>query len=283
MQSIAYTIAVPTTTTEQLDNSTEEDVDITTEAVIKINSEKVEKSSSELIDEGSSSTSAEAQTTTEDAPQPTSTEEEEINSETEAIDSSEENIVSSDVNKFICAKVGRFVYPNSCDKYYYCWDTKSNTNAVFSCPEVFDPQTKRCSNDYTLCKIAPKCEFEGQILPVPNDTHSFFECKSNSGEESNEYVAVKQNCAKGREYAPYFGYCKLTSDDESSVLDSDSSESLDGKPCEIPGVSIDFTKDSRYYECIVKNVAKGILELIRRQCPKYHVFSMDDEYCIPLE
>lgn len=266
-----------------MDNSTKEDVAITTEVSLETTSDTVEESSSESIDEGSSSTPAEAQTTTEVASQSTSTDGEETNSETEVIDSSEENIVSPDANIFICTKVGRFAYPNSCNKYYFCWGRKNIAKAVFSCPKVFDPKTKLCSSDYTVCGIAPKCQFDGQILPVPYDTGSFFECKSNGGDESKEYTAEKQDCAKGREYAPNLGYCKLISDEESLLGDSDSSESLTGEPCSILGVSIDHSNDSRYYECIVKNVAKGILELIRRRCPKNHVFSMDDEKCVPLE
>lgn len=207
------------------------------------------------------------------------------NSDIEMSDSKTEPSVLPEI---VCEKVGRFAYPNSCDKYYFCWDTVNNIYAIFTCPEVFDPQTKRCSKDYGVCKTGPKCEFDKQIWPNPSDVTTFFECTTKSkvpGEEPAT-VAIKQKCAKLREYDAELGYCKLSSENElllDDSVESDSEESLDGTSCTTKGVLIDFKKESRYYECVVKSVAKGILKLIRRRCPTLHVFSYDDKKCIPYQ
>lgn len=187
--------------------------------------------------------------------------------------------------EFKCDSVGRFECPHSCEKYYFCWDTTGD-HAVFSCPhhKAFDPVTQLCVHNYAVCAAAPKCEVDRQIVSDPNDKASFFECRLNESDddddESTETFEVrKQECAEGREFDADLGYCALIPQEDDGSTDESTAEKQD---CTQVGISIDFANESRYFECIVKNVAKGKLKLIHHKCPKYHVFSMEDKKCIPL-
>lgn len=196
--------------------------------------------------------------------------EEEVRTTTEA---------SSRVPEFTCEKVGRFSYPDSCGKYYYCWSTV-HRYAIFTCPKVFDPVSKRCVENYALCPLAPKCETDKQILPVFDDKTTFFECSLLDGNAtSSVYELHKFDCEEGREFDADLGYCSLTSFTDQSSSENESSEWFE---CNRVGSFIDYSSDIHYIKCAVKNVSKGELIAIRRNCPKYKVFSAVDKKCIRL-
>lgn len=188
------------------------------------------------------------------------------------------------IPEFNCTTVGRFPYPDSCEKYYYCWDTVHNY-AIFSCHGVFDPVAKRCVSNYAVCASAPSCEADEQVLPYPDDKHSFFICKLKKHSVPAEYELRKEGCARGREFVEGLGYCKLIipSDQPSYDDSSSSSESSSGRfECTHVGIFIDFSSETHYIECIVKSVSKGVLKTIRRKCPKNTAFSAIDKKCVAI-
>lgn len=182
---------------------------------------------------------------------------------------------------FECKKVGRYPHPSSCTKYYYCWDNDSWAYE-FTCPEhrAFDPVTQYCVLNYGVCALAPKCSHNKQIIANPDDKWTFFECKINQF-KSNEIELHCRPCANHREFDEKLGYCKLTS--VNGEVATDSEELVDSNvQCGERGLMIDYEDDTKYYECVVRSVSKGILKPIRHKCPIYHVFSMFDEKCVPL-
>lgn len=229
-------------------------------------------------DNSNSDTSSDASSGTAEAP---------TTAAAPAEESSPASAPSTEAPEFKCDSVGRFACPHSCEKYYFCWDTTGD-HAVFSCPHhrAFDPNTQLCVHNFAVCAAAPKCEVDRQVLPDPDEKTSFFECRLEEKDDDDEededsaetFEVRKQECHEGREFDADLGYCKLTPvNDESG--DEGSEEKQD---CTEVGIFIDFANESRYYECIIKSVAKGKLKLIHHKCPKYHVFSMADKKCIPL-
>lgn len=191
-------------------------------------------------------------------------------------------------SKFQCSRVGRFAHPNSCEKYYFCWDT-IHDHAEFNCPyhEAFNPKIQQCGIDFSVCDAAPKCYFDGQLLPNVEDNTTFFECRfmkrfssEDEGKSSNQYRLYKELCDNGGEFDANLGYCKLTTEDEDDDDDSsESDESIKKVECNEAGVFIDHSDESRYYECIPKNVTYA---KIHQSCPNNYVFSMADKRCIKL-
>lgn len=141
--------------------------------------------------------------------------------------------------------------------------------------------TSLCGHDYSHCSLAPNCECDQQVFPVPGDTKSFFECRRNhkSNPLAPAYEVRLENCAKGREFDTDLGYCRLETGDTTS---SESNESTGKFECHTVGIFIDFTSDTRYYQCVVKNIAHGILKPIKHKCPKNEIFSGVDMICVPL-
>lgn len=182
--------------------------------------------------------------------------------------------------EFTCQSVGRFPHPESCEKYYFCWDTV-HSYATFSCPKVFDPVSKRCVDNYAVCPLAPTCETDKQVLPFPDDKTVYFECKLEKDKNAVTpvYEIRKEECEKGREFDAESGYCRLITSTEWTSSESGSSERFE---CNGTGIYIDYSSEKHYIECVVKSVCKGILKAVRRKCPKYTVFSAVDKQCIPL-
>lgn len=187
---------------------------------------------------------------------------------------------NSVVNPLECKKVGRFAHPSSCTKYYYCW---LNTGLAheFNCPEhrAFDPISQHCVENFGVCSAAPKCNNDKEIITNPDNKWSFFECilKQN---ESNEFELHCKPCADDREYDDKLGYCKVASVNGEMLLDSD--EFTDDSICGETGLFIDYEDDTKYYECVVRSVARGILKAIHHKCPMFHVFSMNERKCVAL-
>lgn len=180
--------------------------------------------------------------------------------------------------EFTCKSVGRFPVPDSCEKYYYCWDAV-HSYAIFSCSKVFDPVSKRCVDNYALCPFAPTCEADKQVLPNPDDKSSFFECKLEKHSIPATYEIRKEDCDHGREFDEKLGFCKLISPNEWTSSETSNSEEFE---CSEVGIFINPKSDTQYYECIIKSVSKGILKAVRRKCPKPLIFSGADKECIPL-
>lgn len=207
----------------------------------------------------------------------------------EANETSELSILKQSAADFKCERVGRFAYPSSCEKYYFCWDT-IHDHAVFNCPydQAFNPKTQRCAIDYAVCDAAPisKCYSDRQLLSNPEDKFSYFECiliskPKGDSSDNNQYRLYKENCPNGGEFDTDLGYCKLTTEDENDSSESDENgNSKKLVECKEDGVFIDYSDDSRYYECIIKNVTYA---RIHQTCPYHHVFSMADKRCIRLD
>lgn len=179
---------------------------------------------------------------------------------------------------FKCFYSGRFPYPHSCEKYNFCWDNNEN-DAVFSCPhhQAFDPKTQHCVHNFAVCASAPKCEHNKRILPNVNDKSTYFVCKFRH--LSKDFVLRMFDCADGREFDANLGYCRSKFlDDDFSPDSNDSSEEME---CQKPGIFADYSNDSNYIECMVKSVSKGTIKLIRRSCPKYHIFTLTEKRCVP--
>lgn len=188
-------------------------------------------------------------------------------------------------SEFQCNRVGRFAHPDSCEKYYFCWDAV-HKHAEFTCPfnKAFNPKTQHCEIDFSVCDAAPECEQDGQLLPNPEDNSTYFECiftnfkkKSDEDESRNQYHLYKVHCDDGGEFDADLGYCKLTAEDEDDSSESDESDNK--VECDKAGVFIDHSDESRYYECIEKNVTYA---RIHQTCPDNYVFSMADKRCVKL-
>lgn len=185
--------------------------------------------------------------------------------------------LSKTLPKFICRGNGRFPHPTSCSKYYYCWDTV-HKYAIFNCPNVFDPISNRCDDNYALCPLIPKCTADEQLFPVPEEKTAYLQCELEN-ENSSIYQIRKKECGKGRQFDKQMGYCRLI-----TVSDWSSSENLPIlHECEAIGKFIDFMEETHYIECKVESISKGTLKAIRRKCPKYKVFSGDTKKCVPLQ
>lgn len=176
--------------------------------------------------------------------------------------------------EFTCQSVGRFPHPDSCEKYYYCWDTV-HSYAEFSCHRAFDPVNKLCVNNYAACPLAPTCEADKQVFPFPDDKSAFFECKLEKDDEavSPVYEIRKEECARGREFNAELGYCTTPPSETGST---------ERFECTGVGIFIDYSSEIHYIECVIKSISKGTLKAIRRKCPKYTVFSAVDKQCVPL-
>lgn len=200
------------------------------------------------------------------------------NSDISSGDESNDN--DTNISEVECKNLGRFAHPSSCTKYYFCWDD-SGWPREFKCPEhkAFDPISQRCVINYGVCAYAPKCKHHKQTIPNPDNRWSFFECflKEN---KSNDFELRYIACADDRVYDDKFGYCKFLSANDERIVDSD--EFIDDSICDKAGVFLDYEDDTRFYECVVKNVASGLLKAVHHKCPMYHIFSMHDRICIPL-
>lgn len=183
----------------------------------------------------------------------------------------------SEPPEFTCKHVGRFPYPNSCNKYYYCWSTEYPYH-VFKCPRAFDPVSKYCVDHFNVCSLAPTCKADREVFAYPDDPTAYFECKRVKKAGIISYQIEREYCAKGREFNETVGYCELI---DNAGTEPNSEES-DYSICSKIGVSIDFGDDTRYYECIVKNVSKGELKAIKRKCPKDTMFNGDTLKCVPI-
>lgn len=197
-----------------------------------------------------------------------------------------EPLDSKPAAEFKCERVGRFANPNSCEKYYFCWDAVHD-HAVFTCPyfECFNPKTQSCQIDFSVCATAPKCQFDRQLLPNREDNSTYFECRMATSSNENEsdkprYRLYKEDCGYKSEFNADFGYCKLTAENDDDSEEIDDAEKSDKMECKDAGVFIDQSDESRYYECIVKTVTYA---RIHQTCPYDHVFSMADKRCIKLE
>lgn len=191
-----------------------------------------------------------------------------------------ETRTSNHAVEFKCERVGRFAYPGSCEKYIFCWD-KNEGFRVFTCPhhKAFDPNTQLCVHNFAVCAAAPKCEYDLQFLPHLNYKSSFFQCSLISSDQSESDIRFrlyKKICAHGGEFDAILGYCKLTTENENNSGEDENAKKVD---CKETGIFIDFSDDTRYYECIEKSVT---FARIHQTCPYNHVFSMADKRCVKL-
>lgn len=257
--------------TDESENVSSDDVDVDKQSDQDTQEEITEQSQEDTIQN-------ENDMTTEVVQENISEDSQEVS--TESDESSEPNTTqpsASEAPGFTCEHVGRFEYPNSCDKYYYCWDTE-HAYAIFHCPRAFDPVSKHCVDHFNGCRFAPTCEADRSVFAYPDDKTAYFECRANKKAGVITYQIEREYCSKGREFNPNVGYCELINDDGNEH----NHEPSDHFVCNKVGIFIDFTNESRYYECIVKNVSRGELKVIRRKCPKDTMFSGESNTCIPI-
>lgn len=212
-------------------------------------------------------------------------------SESNSSDSSDDNssltsttTVTPTPAKFICTAVGRFPHPTDCQKYIYCWDLVHD-HVTFSCKpkEVFDPEFGRCSNDWSVCSAAPKCEENKQHFPDPSDEHSYFICKRHGDPLNPAYILHKNKCKKHHIFDIETLLCKLNETEIEIPSSEESNESIEKIKfkCVEEGIFPDLANESKYYECILKNVIKGKFKTGHRNCRKNHIFSLEEKLCIP--
>lgn len=173
-----------------------------------------------------------------------------------------------------CERVGRFANPTSCTKYYYCWND-IGLAYEFTCPEhkAFDPVNQLCVANYGVCAIASKCKENKQIMINPENKWTFFECILLENDTA-EFNMLCRPCAEAREFDVELGYCKLISG--SLTLESDEME------CTEIGLHIDYEDETKYFDCVVKSVARGILKSVHHKCPRLHLFSFKEKKCVPI-
>lgn len=190
---------------------------------------------------------------------------------------------STEVPTFSCNQsgVGRFARPGNCHDYYYCWDS-IHDYVTFSCKsKVFDPISKQCVNNWAHCESTPKCEEDHQIMADPDDINSFFVCKSPPGPLNTGFIVQKDKCRGVREFDPQLGYCKEVITESTSSAESE--ESKKKFECNAVGIYADINDETKFFECTLKSVSKGRFRLKHYSCPKYHVFSLEDMLCIPVQ
>lgn len=270
----------PVNSTDETDNAASNDVDAHQQADQDAQ-EVTNEEAQEVTNEGAQeeATQNEPEVTSEVVEENISEDPQEI--VTESGESSEPETTQPNVSEapegFTCEHVGRFEYPNSCTSYYYCWDTE-HAFAVFHCPKAFDPVSKHCVEYFNGCSLAPTCETDRSVFSYPGDKTAYFECRSNKKAGIITFQVEREYCSKGREFNPNLGYCELI---ETSGIELNH-EPADHFVCDKVGIFIDFANESRYYECVVKNVSKGELKAISRKCPKYTMFSGESNTCIPI-
>lgn len=190
---------------------------------------------------------------------------------------------STEAPAFTCTEngVGRFAHPGNCHEYYYCWDSVHG-HVTFSCKsKVFDPVTKLCVNNWAHCESTPQCNADREVLADVDDKLSFFVCKLHPDPLNPGYIVQKEKCHDDREFDAELGFCKKVAS-ESSSSSSESDESKEKFECEGNGIFIDITDETKFYQCTLKNVAKGKFKLSHHSCPKNQVFSLEDKLCIPV-
>lgn len=190
---------------------------------------------------------------------------------------------STEEPAFSCSQsgVGRFARPGNCHDYYYCWDS-IHDHETFSCKsKVFDPIIKQCVNNWAHCESSPKCEEDRQVFADPDDINSFFVCKLPPGPLNPGFIVQKEKCHGEREFNPQLGYCKEVLTEPTSPAESEESE--EKFECNAVGIYADIHDETKFFECTLKSVSKGKLKLHHHSCPKYHVFSLEDMLCIPVQ
>lgn len=184
-------------------------------------------------------------------------------------------------SEFECKSIGRIPNPNNCHEYYFCWHTPGPFH-LFSCrSRVFDAKTKECVRDWAACSSTPKCQKLGDIMVNPTDKNSYFKCYQNkNSNDSMQLVVHKKKCAYNYVFDMNLGFCKAPHQETEAI----SAENEDDKEfeCTSVGVFIDFSDETKYFECILTDVSNGILKKVQENCPKRHVFSFRDKKCIPL-
>lgn len=188
--------------------------------------------------------------------------------------------------EFTCPAVGRFPHPTDCQKYNFCWDLE-HPYVTFTCRTklVFDALLGRCTNDWSTCLNAPKCVANHQLLADPSDNRYYFICKNIGSLLLPEFVIHKKECDKHSTFDSELLICVPNEVDGGEENDSSESDEHHEKvkfECTEAGIFADLTDETKYYECIVKNVAKGKMKTHHRNCPKNHVFSLQDIQCIPI-
>lgn len=204
----------------------------------------------------------------------------------ESTSASEQPTTTTATPEFTCTAVGRFPHPTDCQKYNFCWDLE-HPYVTFTCKEklVFDPLVGRCDNNWLACPNAPHCVANHQVLADENDNRFYFVCKNIGSLLMPEFTIHKKECDKHTTFDPELLVCVPNEASDSEGSDSSESDEHHEKvkfECTEAGIFADLTDETKYYECIVKNIVKGKLKTHHRSCPKDHVFSLLDMMCIPI-
>lgn len=184
--------------------------------------------------------------------------------------------------EFTCTAVGRFPHPTDCQKYNFCWDLE-HPYVTFSCKSshAYNPLYGRCGNDWSACLNAPECVANHQVLADPNDNRFYFLCKNDGSLLLPHFTIHKKQCDKHSSFDPELLVCVYNETDDGESSESNEHSEKVKFECTEAGIFPDLTDETRYYECIVKNIVKGKLKTQHHKCPKHHVFSLLDQLCIP--
>lgn len=185
---------------------------------------------------------------------------------------------------FECTAVGRFANPKDCQSYIFCWDLNTESSKVFKCKSklVFDPVERKCQTNWAVCESTPKCQCDGETMPSPADNSSFFECRQQKNAAANpSFIVKKYKCDNHLVYDAEIGACAPVQSASSSSSESEESNEKVKFKCKTSGLFIDINDETKYHECVLKNVAKGKFKDYHRTCGKNHVFSNIDKACVP--
>lgn len=94
-------------------------------------------------------------------------------------------------------------------------------------------------------------------------------------------MIFSEKCHGEREFDMQLGYCKEVATEPTSSAESE--ESKEKFECNAVGIYADIHDETKFFECKLKSVSKGKLKLCHHSCPKYHVFSLEDMLCIPVQ
>lgn len=116
------------------------------------------------------------------------------------------------------------------------------------------------------------------MFACKDDKRTFYRCRRIPNSNPKKFELPQEDCAKGREFDPKSGYCKL----EGGAQISSENNGSEPFECRKRGRHIDLKSDTHFYECTVIDVAKGVLKAIRYNCPPNEVFSGVEFKCIQL-
>lgn len=106
-----------------------------------------------------------------------------------------------------CKLLGRKPNPESCTKYTLCIAGKGIDR---ECPgdQAFWGSVRACSRNWANCPLIGDCTTDGDLLPIPNESHSYLVCvkkrdgffdnqdKAGANSRNSHFKLYKRSCAE---------------------------------------------------------------------------------------